>query len=287
MTREAKIVSALREQMHRPDVRERDLHKLGESAYRLCSHPSWFLKWMAEDDARGANEIAVNRTLLQDGTIDVPQWIGVATLPDGKIACWEWLDGVDLRDRRERLPEAFAQIGRFHRRHRHRGTVFSLIDHRAYPSVEALLEGEADLLCRQYNEAACGRIRAIFARLRIGYSTIIHGDFHPGNLRLADGRLKVVDWGFCASSLNLFELGYVEAMEPCRQEWWRIRCEEAEAVLATYYRAAGLEGVDFRAVHRAVMLWAELWAYANGHERGLVEETEASRQRIERLLAQA
>lgn len=285
MTRRNRIISALREQIYAlSDVSEKELHPLGKNSYHLNTFPPYFLKWVATDDKLGQNEIEINQTLLKNIGIAVPKFIGVASLSDGKIGCWEWLEGNDLRYQREKLPEAFALIGDFHKKYRHHGEVYSLISHRAYKSIEALLEDDADFLCRQYDILVCSKIKDNFSQLRVGYSTYIHGDFHPGNIFLARNELKVIDWGFCVNSLNLFDLSYVETQPPCRKEWWRIRCDEAEDVLSEYYKAAGLEQIDFRSVHRPIMLWVELWAYYNGRINGFVEETEMSKQRIEQLL---
>ena len=60
--------------------------------------------------------------------------------------------------------------------------------------------------------------------------TLVHGDFHPGNVRGEAGRLPVLDWGDSGIGHPLLDqpafLGRIrtDAVSPCRDRWhaaWR------------------------------------------------------------------
>lgn len=165
------------------------------------------------------------------------------------------------------LPQAFEQLGLFHVSQQHTGPVQSPVTQRRYETVQSLLTIEMDYLGRHHPEPIQHAARKAGALLKVGYATVIHGDMHPGNLRLTKQGLKFVDWGYCIPSLNLFDLGYVETVvfdDPDEASpWWIITPEEARAVLPAYYAVSGLTGLDYDRVQLAVMFWSKLWAYEN------------------------
>ena len=62
---ESKVVEALKTKI--PELTQSDEHKLEiiqENAYHLHTHPPYFIKYVADGDRLGKNEIWVNQTIL-------------------------------------------------------------------------------------------------------------------------------------------------------------------------------------------------------------------------------
>lgn len=265
---ESKIIQALQKQKPRlANITEKLLKPIQERTYHLCTAPPLFVKWISKDDVLGLNEVRVNQTLLQDQESITPRLIQIIELDDGVIGCWEWLAGSDLRNNyRNYLPQAFAQLGSFHKAHRHHQGVYSLITQQEYDTTRELLEAEHRLLCAYHEVEIVQKAKPFFSLLEIGFPTQVHGDLHPGNIKLHAGKLKFIDWSYSWRSLNLFDLSYVETIrfaEAEENEWWIITPEEADQVLSAYYEAAGMLVENIHQVHRAVMLWTKLWTYYN------------------------
>lgn len=206
------------------------------------------------------------------------------------MAGWEWLDGNDLRyQNRDLLPQAFEQLGNFHLEQRHTGQVYSLVTHQPYATIKDLLEGELTFLTAFHDKSVRKEVARAFSLLEAGFTTYIHGDMHPGNLRITEQGLKFVDWGYCISSLSLFDLGYIHTVNfedrADKAPWWCITPEEAQLVLPAYYAACGLGGHNYNQIHWAVMLWRELWAYYNSIQHENLFASEKCKQHIEQLIA--
>lgn len=284
------LIQALRNEVPEfADINEQQLEPIQEGAYRLHTAPSYFIKWIPNDDQLGQNEIWVNRTILKKVTIPTPRLFFTIRGAEATIACWEWLEGVDLRfQHREWLSVAFAMLGDFHRQQRNSQPVDSLITHRSYTSIGELLKIELEFLCAYHDRSVHRKAREIFALLEVGFPTYIHGDLHPGNLRLFGDDLRFVDWSYCKNSLSLFDLGYVDTItfdSTELNEWWRITPEESISVLPAYYNACGLGRVDYTQIHYAVMLWAKLWSYFNCVKNAKKREATVCRQHIDQLIA--
>jgi Ser/Thr protein kinase RdoA (MazF antagonist) len=67
--------------------------------------------------------------------------------------------------------------------------------------------------------------------------TLVHGDFHPGNLRGDDAQLRILDWGDCGVGHPLFDVAaMVERLGPAPRaalmsSWadaWRRRCPDSD-----------------------------------------------------------
>jgi thiamine kinase-like enzyme len=286
---ENEIVCALKAQSPKfATIDPQQLEPIQENTYYLKARHPYFLKWVSDDDGYGQNEIRVNQTLLKKSNAPAPKLVLTARLSTGSIACWEWLEGTDLRcQHRQKLQDAFYQIGKFHAENRHSQAVYSLVTKQPYDTARELLSNELNYLCRHHEVSILRKAKNVFALLETGYSTYIHGDFHPGNIRLIGEDIQIVDWGYCMSSLCLFELGYVETIpfgEENEHEWWRITPDEAQEILPAYYNAAGLVGNDSYEIHLAVMLWAKLWSYSNCVRNQNQIEGEKCKRHIELLL---
>lgn len=248
-----------------------DLDKLHERTYRLRGRDrSYFIKWISNSDEYGINEIMVNREILPTANIPTPRLLFESKGEEATLACWEWLEGVDLRHQhRNLLPKAFAMLAEFHAAQRHDKSVYSHATHQAFSTIKEMLEAEADLLCSFCGGSARSRCESILLPLEVGYSTLIHGDMHPGNIRFTQHGLEFVDWGYCTSSLNLFDLDYVRSVPLGEQQvpWWIITPSESESVLPAYFEACGLGDLDYTRVHQAVMLRSELGSYRNCIQR--------------------
>jgi hypothetical protein len=72
----------------------------------------FLLKWIAADDRLGANEIAANDAWLPAADIDAPPLVATLGVRGGRIACWAWVAGSDLRaEHRGRLLRAAGMSG--------------------------------------------------------------------------------------------------------------------------------------------------------------------------------
>jgi hypothetical protein len=266
------------------------LEIIQENAYHLHTHPPYFVKYIADGDRLGRNEIWANQTIMPEATIPRPTLVFTVKTVDATIICWEWLDGIDLRyQQRNLLPQAFEQLGYFHAQQRHTNPVSSLVTHGTYDTLKDLLEAELAFLTRYHAEAVRQEVMTAFTLLETGFATYLHGDLHPGNIRITEQGLKFVDWGYCTSSLCFFDLGYIQTINFDDPEednhWWCITPEEAQLVLPAYYKACGLGGYDYFHIHRAVMLWSKLWAYHNCIKNGDEFSAEKCRKHIARLIA--
>lgn len=268
MKLESNILRALREQKPEfANINEKYLEQVQEHAYHLHATHPLFVKWFSKDDTLGKNEIRVNQRVLQKHEDLAPRLIQIIQLEDGVIGCWEWLTGSDLRYKyRNYLPKAFAKLGNFHKAHRHDQVIYSLITQQAYNTSKELLEAEYKFLCSYHEDEIAKKAKPIFSKLETGFPTNVHGDLHPGNIKLSNGELKFIDWGYSKSSINLFDLSYVETIhceDSNANEWWVIAPKEAQEVLSAYFGAIGMPVEKIDQIHRAVMLWTKLWAYYN------------------------
>jgi hypothetical protein len=256
--------------IERPNLAEEGLRaeEAGRNLYRLAGRRSrLFVKRFSKGDPYGEAEISISRRLGDVKELRIPRLECVIDSGETFLAAWEWLEGHDLRlEGRERLPEAFAQVGSFHAGHRNPLPVLSPTTRLAYSTIPELLRAEFDFLlsflppgCQIDTAPAIGLLSA-------GYPTLIHGDLHAGNILLTPQGLVFTDWGYAMNSLCLFDLSYVEYEAIPGEEvqgWWTIGPEEAKRVLEGYYTSSGFEGIDIPATHRAVRLWGELQGYFN------------------------
>lgn len=268
MSIESKIIQAIRGK--RPgfaNITEQHLEPIQDKVYRLWTTPSYFIKWIPDNDRLGQNEIWVNQTILQKEDALAPCLIFTIRLDEGSVAGWEWLEGIDLRHQhRDYLPQAFAKLGQFHANQRHEGVVYSLITRQGYNTPKELLESEHKFLCTYHDDEITRKAMSAFSVLEAGYPTYIHGDLHPGNIHLTGKGIRFVDWSYSISSLSLFDLSYVETI--CFEatdgnEWWSITPDKSKKVLPAYFDASGLEEDHIDQILQAVMLWTKLWAYYN------------------------
>lgn len=268
-----------------------DLVQVQENIFRMKSgNRSFFIKLIPNDDIYGRNEIRVNQEVLAKANIPVPCLVCVSGSEKTLLACWEELEGFDLRNRnRELLPNAFSIIGNFHALQRHTQAVYSPTTHQPFASISEMLEAEADFLCSFINNIPKRKVGSIFSLLEVGYPTFIHGDLHPGNIFYTNSGLQFVDWGYGISSLNLFDLVYIQSMslQDSETPWWVIVPSEAGKILPDYFEACGLGGLNYMEIHKAVMLWSELGSHYNSIKNNNQTGTEVCRKNIDLLLQAA
>lgn len=272
------------------------LQQVQENTYRLQDRTGqvFFVKVILPGDSLGQNELRANQQALAHSTLPTPRLLRVVHTPQAEIACWEWLEGEDLRLRgRERLSQAFARLGEFHASQRFVGPLTCPLDGRVYASLPALLDAIASYAPPDLREACVVRL----CLLEAGYPTFIHGDMHPGNLRWQPGEggepaaLYFVDWGFACPSLNLFDLDYIHSvtLDPPEEvdTWWNITPAEARDVLPAYFAACGLGNLNPWEIQRSVMLWALLRSHYNASQNDDAPAAELAHRRIENLLREA
>ena len=245
------------------------LELIQENAFEVRTEScSYFVKWIAEDDEYGQNEIRINQEILADNELPAPRLVEVIKTSAARIACWEWLNGSDLRqNERQHLARAFERLGQFHKKQRHHGSVYSPITRQPFLSAKELLDDDWNFLTTACDIPQYAR-RSHLAPLETGYPTIIHGDMHPGNLRLTANGLYFVDWGFAQPSLNLFDLDYIHAiaLDP-NPDWWIIRPDEAASVLPSYYQSCGMDGANQSQLQRSIMIYTELHSLYNATQK--------------------
>ncbi|MDX9954216.1 MAG: aminoglycoside phosphotransferase family protein, partial [Anaerolineae bacterium] len=230
-----------------------------------------FLKQIPPEDALGENELRINQALQGTACFPAPRLLFTAAGAQGTLAGWEWAPGSDLRERQAgALPRAFAELGRFHAVHRIAKPVCSPTTREPYPSVPSMLRAELALLTSGLEPAVIAGCAAAFRRLEAGYVTCIHGDFHPGNIRLTPAGPQFVDWGYATTSLNLFDLSYVQCFvnrESDAAEWWQITPRESPAVLEAYFATCGMGDLEWQPLQWAVEVWTALYGYHNARLR--------------------
>lgn len=292
MDREEQIWRALHQApLLLPSTPSCTLEPLQEGVYHLYGGVlDLFVKWIADDDPYGVHELQVNQWLLGQTHITTPRLLFTSRQGAATVACWEWLDGSDLRTtHRQALSSAFSALGHFHRAQRYAGPLYSPSTQQTYHTIPALLAAELDFLGGFYS----GKCKAVLmtkcqemcSTLAAGYPTLVHGDMHPGNLRLTKRGLFFVDWGYARHTLNFFDLDYIQSTHLPGTEaspWWVITPEEANTILPAYFAACGLGHLPEQRVQLAVMAWNELRCYYNGSRHGQADE-EASLQKLEHL----
>lgn len=294
MTIEAQILAALASCALPSPVTATDLVLLQERVYQLRSGPEhFFIKWIADDDPKGLHELAINQVLVDQHQLATPRLLFTARCATGTVAGWEWLTGDDLRHQhRDWLPTAFAMLGRFHQAHRYDGPLVSPTTEQRFGTIRQLLDAELDFLGGWYiveQDTIKARCREMWRTLEAGYPTLIHGDLHPGNLRLTAQGLFFVDWSYARQTLNFFDLDYVQSIRlpgETEQPWWLIP-PTAAAVLPAYFAACGLAHLAPEPVHLAVMAWNELRNHYHGCQRYDAQQRQqaevASREKVDYL----
>lgn len=273
----------------RPDCR---LTEIQDNVFLLSNGDrSYHVKWISNDDKLGFNEIRMNTEVLYGSSAPAPRLVCAVATDGGHVAAWESLPGSDLREHnRAALPDAFAELGRFHRAHRSRGPVHSNLTDRDYPAIPELLRDELDFCSTLLPGARTVKHRAaeLLAPLGSGFPTVVHGDFHPGNIIVNADGIFFLDWAYAHHGVNLLDLDYVEStrLGGARGElqWWTIGPDEAGPVLSRYFEAAEMKGLDGSRVHRAVMLHAQLRSHTNARNRGNDEGAAVALSNIHQLL---
>ncbi len=267
------------------------LEQLQENVYclRNAQGGRLFLKQIAPQDPIGQNELRINRQLASTEGWLAPCLLFTKPIKQTTLACWKWAMGVDLRrEQRDALPRAFAELGRFHANRRNVEPVYSLTTRRCFTAVNAMLQDELTTLTTGLGEAVIAQCATALGRLKAGYVTCIHGDLHPGNIRVAGNKVQFVDWGYSVNSLNLFDLCYVHRFLFLKQDtitWWQIGPAEADAVLEAYFSTCGMDGTNWRSLHWAVEVWSTLYSYHNARIRNDVAGVDESTQALHALLA--
>jgi aminoglycoside phosphotransferase (APT) family kinase protein len=265
------------------------VREVQENVFQVrAGHDLFLVKWIEDQNMRGQNELRIGRQFSRFQVIPAPRLMFEIPSVGGVIAGWEWIDGTDLRSEgRDNLIEAFTRLGELHRVLRNTGEVSVPIHGRKYAGIREMLDGELKLLCAPFDPSTTERCARILARLEVGYPTLIHGDMHPGNIIATQKRIWFVDWSYACNSLNLFDLDYIYSypIPGDGPPWSQITPQEAVLVLPAYFRAAGLENVNYFATHLAVMVWSLLINYENSVKNGYRAELPIIRSQLEGILA--
>lgn len=266
-----------------------EIYEIQENVFALISAGETLalVKWIADENALGQNELRIGRMFRGMETVPAPPLLFEQAETGGVIAGWAWVQGRDMREAgREHLPAAFTRLGQLHKEMRSCGRVVSPASGISYAGARELLTEEGKRLCARLDPPIRERCMAILAQLEMGYPTLIHGDMHPGNLVVTGDRIWMVDWSYACHSINLFDLDYVQSYSlPAEGPAWSvISPPESLAVLSAYFQAAGLQDLELLKTHQAVMVWNLLRTYENGMKNGFFNEAAQTRERLLVLL---
>lgn len=194
------------------------------------------------------HELALYRRVATPVATGAPALLGAVRWPDGSV--WLALEDLlevhpDLRDSAQ-VAQVYEHLGLVHRRLRG-------VDGPAAPGAvgTADLRRELDLAGIHWPVSA-----------RSGGDperTLLHGDYHRGNLVLQDGRVRVLDWEHSGVGHPVWDLLLLAPEE----DGWDGAPRGARAVeaLQAYHRAgplAHLPWPDFLAMQQAARLCASL-----------------------------
>ena len=235
-----------------------------------------FLKWIPDDDHKGNNEIRKYREILDTDDIHIPDLLSIIPTPGGVLGVWKWLEGEDLRiANRERIPQAFEMLGRYHRKRCKVEQLESDITHKKYGSISDLLDSELESIWTFADDSLKCKCRRSLAVLENGFPTHNHGDVHPGNMVFSEGYIYFVDWGYSHFGFNFSDLSYLwdnNICSDCPDGWWMIKGDEAEKSMKAYLESVGQSEQSARDIMLAVMLRNQLHSYANAIGNELEEE---------------
>jgi aminoglycoside phosphotransferase (APT) family kinase protein len=226
-----------------------------------------YLKRIPLEDWHGQNEISVNQALQVTTCFPAPRLLFTTTDYQTMLVGWEWVEGSDLRKHnRQVLPLAFTQLAHFHTAQRNTEPVCSPTTYKSYGSIHEMLQAELAELSVGLKATITTQCAAAFRLLERGFVTRIHGDFHPGNIRVDGHKLQFVDWGYATNSINLFDLGYIQHCTKQNSdvsEWWYIRPPEWNAVLCAYFTSYGMTELQWLPIQWAIEVWSTLYTYSN------------------------
>jgi Ser/Thr protein kinase RdoA (MazF antagonist) len=287
-----KIIEALRHSQKSLSLQnDFQLFRIQKNVYRLDNgRSSYLVKWVSENDKLGLNEIAVNKNFLGKSKVPAPKLIFILRTSDGYVAGWEWIEGIDLKkENRHLLIGAFEILGNFHRAQRCKVSLYSQYTLKNYKTIKEFLREEVFYHCSSIKngDKIKSRCISILSVLENGYSTFIHGDFHPGNIRVNNQGFFFLDWAYAHNGLNLMDLDYIQSIPLAtkdEKEWWVINPAESETILPAYFKACGLESLNIKKTHHAVMLLTELSAHTNSQKYKNPVATNLARKNIELLL---
>ena len=263
-----------------------------QNVYMLASGGrSYLVKWIPADDKLGRTEVSVNQTILGDSDAPAPRMVLVVETEEGIVAVWEKLDGADLRtDNRRALPEAYRVLARFHIAQRRDGPVHSNATDKDYAAIGEMLSDELEFHCSLLPDGQTVRqgCAPVLSALDSGFPTLVHGDFHPGNIIKNNSGIYFLDWAYAHRGVNLLDLDYIESVDLDAEggtlPWWTVGPAEAGPVLSAYFETCGLNHLDITNVHRAVMLHAQLRSHTNASRHGNESGTAVARRNIHLLL---
>jgi Ser/Thr protein kinase RdoA (MazF antagonist) len=120
---------------------------------------------------------------------------------------------------------------------------------------------------------------AVAERLAATGSTLVHGDFHAGNLRWDGERVYVADWEACAVGTPLHDLAWLEDGHPGAgpPPPGLPRGPLTELALQVYHEAGPLDRLsqdEFRLAQRCARLWEQIRLVAL-HAKRYVKEARA------------
>ena len=262
--------------------------QIGSASCRaLAAHGPVVVRLVRPGDPRHAQFLHTMRdhSPWQNGLLQ--RLLSTATCAGDTVAVFEWLHGDTARTAGHHLlPRFFESLARWHRQNRCGGQVYSPYTGEEYPDLAAFVDGEARdhfrVLGRPDMEDRClSTLRPIAA----GFTTVLHGDVHPGNiLHAEDGTFRLLDPEYVHVGANFLDLDYIDwlALEPSPVPWWVIGdygCASAGA----YLRTLGIADTDADPIMRAAVLLTALRSHTNAQKYS-PDKMEEMRHRIERIL---
>ena len=142
-------------------------------------------------DHRGVERETLAITAAKQAGLRVTEHFGSITVNERVGQVLERLDGPDLLDDLAKRPWTMRRqavaLGKFHARLNGISAPFGL------PSVLTVFREAINGPVQEVQKPFVERARAVFERLTDG-AGFLHGDFHPGNVMMHQGRQVLIDW---------------------------------------------------------------------------------------------
>jgi hypothetical protein len=154
------------------------------------------------------------------------------------IAVLDWIDGDSLKEANlDLLPNFFSLLSDWHKKNINTDAIYSPYTDEEYESVDVFIEAEVIFHLNNAGLSTLARkCIALLSALNYGYSTILHGDIHPGNIQFDGSRFMLLDPEYVHCGINVLDLDYVnfDASPAKESPWWEITLRATECLYAYF-----------------------------------------------------
>ena len=246
-----------------------ELTRITESTFRAddpASGQRLAVKTVRRCAGRGVRGIEEAKRLIGTELKLVQPVKDLIYVDDDVIALLDWIDGRSLKsESRSMLPAFFTDLRSWHESNRGAGAIYSPHASLEYESVLDFIESE---VTHHLNNAGAPGLREVCIRqlsgLRRGFTTVLHGDVHPGNIVVERDRFVLLDPEYVHRGVNLLDLDYIEyfATGTATKPWWAITRWARECVGA-YFSGDSFGPVEIGKTMHSVQLLSSLRSITN------------------------